>query len=312
MALAAGLAVLAAACTDSRDDATPPVTTIGVAPQSANIAYGPPMPCGGDLATCVQQQTLDIYPSSLPGPNPVLVWIHGGGFVGGDKSTSVNQALQDQLDDGWDVVAVNYRLSTTDARTRFPAAVQDVKRAVRWIKANAAAHDWDPNHVVAIGHSAGGNLAEMLAVTSGNRSLEPNGLPPDLAAVDSSVAGAVALAPVSDLATYRKDPGFGTTVNTYLGCTRACSTRLAAGSVQTHVDAAAAPILAIHGVDDPLAQPSQAVLVAAAYGRAGIADRFHLIVVKDGPKDHRGHDPDVPRFEGQITEFLNGLRQVPG
>jgi acetyl esterase/lipase len=296
----------------TRPEVAAPSTTLAHPPE-VDVPYGDPVGCGAESSPdCRHQQTLDIYRSRVAGPNPVLVWVHGGGFVGGDKGTGVNEAFQRQLDDGWDIVAVNYRLTDESGRSTFPTGLLDVKRAIRWIKANAAERDWDPQRVAAVGMSAGGNLVEMLAATAGAVGLEPTGLPPRMALTDSSILGAVALAPVSDLATFRQDPGFADDVDRYLGCRSRCPVRMARGSVPMHVTPSAAPVLAIHGDRDPLAQPSQGQLVADAYARAGIADRFELIVVTDGPADHRGHDPDVGRFRERIDDFLDRLRQSAG
>jgi acetyl esterase/lipase len=233
----------------------------------------------------------------------VALWIHGGGFVGGDKGTGVNEYFQALLDDGWDIVAVNYRLSTQQGANRWPVPLQDVKRAVRWVKANAPQQDWDPQRVAAIGHSAGGNLAGMLATTANVPALEPPDLPAELQQVDSSVVAAVGLHAVSDLALYAESY-FGETVQTYLGCTD-CPEAVAVGSVQTHVDAESAPYLAIHGVNDGIAAPEQGEKAAAAYEAAGVGDRFELIVVDDGPEKFRGHEPDVKRFATRILDFIN-------
>jgi acetyl esterase/lipase len=302
LALLALLALLAAAC--GSDDAAPPPTSMAPPPE-VDLAYGPVLGCGPDDQTCGGSQEVDIYRSDASGVHPVVLWLHGGGFVGGDKAGSLSAYVQPLLDEGWDVVAANYRLTTEDGQNPFPTALLDAKQAVRWIKANASAQGWDPNAVAAMGHSAGGNLVEMLAATAGDPALEPTDLPPELAAVDSSVIAAVALAPVSDLVEFVEQPMFTDAVRRYVQCGRNCDAQLLAGSVQTHVTADAAPILAIHGADDPWAAPSQGQLVQQAYDAAGIGDRFELIVVDDGPEEFRAHVPDLERWIGDVIDFLN-------
>ncbi len=157
------IAVLASSC--SWFDSDPPPTTIARPPE-ADVAYGTDVSCAPGVDPCTGAQTVDIYRSDEAGPNPVLVWIHGGGFVSGDKATGLNEHLAAFLDAGWDIVSMNYRLSTEDGN-QFPAALHDAKRVVRWVKASAAQQDWDPTSVATAGHSAGGNLAAMLAVTVG-------------------------------------------------------------------------------------------------------------------------------------------------
>ena len=303
LTILAALAVLVTGCTLFEDDYTPDVLPI---PEESVVAYGLARGCNvTSPATddkCGGSQELDIYRSDEDGPNPVALWIHGGGFVGGDKGVGVNEYFQELLDDGWDIVAVNYRLSTPDGQNRWPTALHDVKAAVRWIKANAEAQDWDPERVAAIGHSAGGNLAALLATTANEPGLEPNDLSGPLLTVDSSVIAAISLRGVTDIGLYAQSP-FGDPVETYLGCMDCDLVNLA--SVQPHVDGDSFPVYAEYGGDDPIAAPEQGERLQDAFEQAGISDRFKLVVVDDGPKSFQGHEPDVKRFAGDYVDFLN-------
>jgi len=300
---AIALALLLGACSMFEEEYEPRPMPF---PEETDVAYGPERGC--DVRTpqsdkpCGGSQEMDIYRSEEDGPNPVALYIHGGGFVGGDKSQGVNEEFEVLLEDGWDIVAVNYRLSV-DGRNRWPVPLQDLKRAVRWIKANAEEQDWDHDRVAAIGHSAGGNLAGLLATTANRPELEPTDLPPELQEVDSSIVAAVGDRAVSDLALYSQSI-FGNSVIDYLGC-KDCPDLLAAGSVQSYVDEDSAPYLAIHGVDDSVASPEQGEKVQRAYEEAGIEDRFRLIVVDDGPQRFQGHEPDIRRFGGDILDWIN-------
>ena len=299
----AALATVAAGCTMFEDDYTPGSLPI---PEETDIAYGLSRGCNvespGSDEDCGGSQELDIYRSEQDGPNPIVVFIHGGGFVGGDKGWGVNEYFGELLDEGWDIAAVNYRLSTDDGQNRWPVPLQDVKQAVRWIKANAEDQDWDANRVAAIGHSAGGNLAALLATTADEPALEPTELAPPLQEVDSSVVAGISLRGVTDLRLYADSP-FGEPVPTYLGCTD-CPDVLAAGSVQPYVDENSSPVLATYGADDPIAPAEQGEKLRAAFAEAGIEDRFRLIVVDDGPKKFRSHEPDVKRFIGDYIDFI--------
>lgn len=290
-------------CSWSDDDATPTPTTLRP-PDEMDIAYGPATGCGEVDADCGGSQELDIYRSPRPGPNPVMVWLHGGGGVAGDKAQEVPEDLEAFLDDGWDIVSANYRLATEAGANRFPTGLLDAKRAVRWVKANAAAQDWDPTRVAAAGHSMGANLVQLLATTAGDPGLEPTGLPADLAAQDSSITEGVALAPVSDLATFNQAGWMGMSVDQYLGCSVTCPELMAQASVPAHVTPAAAPLVAVHGALDPWAAPAQGEAVQAAYERAGIGDRFLLLVISDGPENAQGHTPDLARAIDEVREFL--------
>lgn len=305
-AVLVGIGLLTVGCGWFDDDAQPVLPL----PEERDIQYGPLDTCGEETSDeCGGSQTLDIYRSEEEGPNPVLVWVHGGGFVLGDKNEGVREALQPILDDGWDIVSINYRLTLPDGTNAFPAAVQDTKRAVRWVKANAETNDWDPDVVAVAGHSAGGNLAAMVAVTPNDPALEDPELPEDLTAQDSTVVAAIAIASVSDLAAFAENEEWSEAMGHYLSCGGGCTPEdFDRGSVHPYVDEDAAPMLALHGVDDPLADPDQGRLVEQAYDEAGIGDRFELIVIDDGPDEFRGHDPDFDRWVDDFRELLEANR----
>ena len=293
-------------------------------PPETNIAYGSDLGCtdadaaptGAPASDCGGSQQLDIYRSPLPGPNPVLLWFHGGGFVAGDKSGDVSAYLNAALDDGWDILAVNYRLTTPDGENEFPTAIQDAKRSVRWVKANAQEQDWDPTNVAAMGESAGGNIAAMLAASTNEADLEPTNLPAELsgsatAPIDSTVIASIALVPVTDLTLFAQNDAWGDLVNRYVGCSsnsKLCEEGYASGSVQTHVTAQSQPLLSLHGINDPLAAAEQGVLLGDAYAAAGILPRFSQIVVSDGPERYQGHEVDYERFVGRFLEFFNASK----
>lgn len=305
VALAVAVAIVGAACGDDRD-AAPPPTTLRPADE-VDVAYGPATGCGTDGEDdepCGGSQELDIWRSPVAGPNPVMLWLHGGGGIAGDKSVEVPEDLQAFLDDGWDVVGVNYRLATEDGDQRFPAALLDAKRAVRWVKANAAGQDWDPTRVAAVGHSLGGNLVQLLATTSGDPALEPTDLPAELALVDSSIAAGVTLGAVSDLDEFSRAGWLGASVEQYLGCTTTCPDLVAQASVVPHVGPGSAPVLAIHGAEDPWGTPGQGEAVRDAYRAAGIGDRFELVVIDEGPPDAQSHLPDLAAVIDDVRAFL--------
>ncbi|MGX9134201.1 alpha/beta hydrolase fold domain-containing protein [Rummeliibacillus sp. JY-2-4R] len=114
-----------------------------------------------------KSQKMDIYlPNEGNGPFPVIVAVHGGGFSKGDKREKGIASMLEGVNRGYAVVSINYRLS---GEAKFPAAISDVKAAVRYIKANAKKYNLDPNKIAMWGNSAGGNLV-ALAGTSGDDS----------------------------------------------------------------------------------------------------------------------------------------------
>jgi acetyl esterase/lipase len=108
-------------------------------------------------------QKLDIYlPADGVGPFPVIFYIHGGGFAGGDKCDLNVLTYLKSLQQGYALVAVNYRLS---GEAVFPAGLQDIKAALRWLRANKEKYQLDTDRIAACGGSSGGNFAAMVCVT---------------------------------------------------------------------------------------------------------------------------------------------------
>lgn len=110
-------------------------------------------------------EKLDIYlPDDGDGPFPVIISIHGGGFMFGDKADEQLNPMLKGLNHGYAIVSINYRMS---GEAIFPANINDVKAAIRWVKANAAEYKFSPKRIALWGGSAGANLA-ALAGTSGD------------------------------------------------------------------------------------------------------------------------------------------------
>lgn len=116
-----------------------------------------------------RKQTLDIFlPEEGEGPFPVIIAIHGGGFFTGSKDSDDIAVMLKGIEYGYAVVAVDYRLSN---EATFPAAVNDVKAAVRFIVKNAEKYSLNSDKIATWGDSAGGNLASIVGTTSGTDDL---------------------------------------------------------------------------------------------------------------------------------------------
>jgi acetyl esterase/lipase len=114
-------------------------------------------------ATLSPAQKLDLFlPDQGDGPYPVIVHLHGGAFAIGDKRDIHVLSYLKGLARGYAVASINYRLS---GEAVFPAGLQDIKAAIRWLRANAGQHHLDPNRFAACGGSAGGNYSSMVALT---------------------------------------------------------------------------------------------------------------------------------------------------
>ena len=121
-------------------------------------------------ATISPTQKLDIYwPAEGNGPFPVIMSIHGGAFMGGDKRDIQLMPMLEATKRGYAVVSINYRMS---GEATFPALVQDVKAAIRWVRAQAKPYLFDPERIATWGGSAGGYLSLMAGVSAGVLELE--------------------------------------------------------------------------------------------------------------------------------------------
>ena len=110
-----------------------------------------------------ETQTVNIYlPNVGAGPFPTIVVIHGGGFMMGNATSGELADMFTGLDRGFAIASVNYRLS---GEATFPAAVSDVRAAVRFLKSNADRYNLDSDRLAVWGASAGGNLAAMVGTT---------------------------------------------------------------------------------------------------------------------------------------------------
>ena len=121
---------------------------------------------GGDEA-----QKLDIYVPEVPGdkPLPLLVHIHGGGWRGGSKFPC---PVTPMVLKGYAVASIEYRFSQ---KAVFPAQIQDCQAAIRWLRAHGKQYNFDPEHLGAVGGSAGGHLSALVGTSGGKRAFPPIG-----------------------------------------------------------------------------------------------------------------------------------------
>ncbi|MDA0243945.1 MAG: alpha/beta hydrolase [Chloroflexi bacterium] len=148
---------LLAACTSTS-------TFSSVSPTYADLAY----------ANLSEAQKLDLYLPEGDGPFPLVIMVHGGGFMFGDKADGAGLTGVDQLlEAGYAVASINYRLS---GEAQYPAQIQDAKTAVRFLRATAADYNLNPDKFGVWGASAGGNLVALLGTTCGIAELEGDNL----------------------------------------------------------------------------------------------------------------------------------------
>lgn len=221
-----------------------------------------------------RELALDLYrPRKREAALPAIVCIHGGGWYKGERSSMapLAQALAAR---GYVTVTITYRLS---GEARFPAAIQDAKAAVRWLRARAAEHGIDGSRIGVTGLSAGGHLAALLATSGGVGELEGDGGHADQSSV---VQAGIAMGAQSDLESARigelsgqpDDPFYGPFLGGSLAEKPAA---YALASPRHHLDAADPPLLFLTGeLDDP---STHAVEMRADLQKAGIPTGLVLI-----------------------------------
>ena len=169
-------------------------------------------------ATTSGAQICDIYMPEGAEKAPVIVLVHGGGFMFGDQSMDVILPVIDKaLEKGYAVVSVDYRKATEAV---FPAALADVKAAVRFVKAHAMDYGWNPEKIAIWGESAGAYLSLMTALTPDVAGL--SGDVTDYAEIGSDVTALVSFyAPVEFYTLYEEagkpDSAAGSFESKFLG-----------------------------------------------------------------------------------------------
>lgn len=273
-----------------------------VAPTYRDLAY----------ATISSAQKLDLYlPTSGSGPFPVVVMVHGGGFMMGDKSDGTGLAGVDRLlASGYAVASINYRLSN---EAIYPAQINDAKAAVRFLRANAAKYNLNPDMIGAWGASAGGNLVALLGTTCGVAELEGADLGnPD----QSSCVQAVVdwFGPIDFL---KMDEQFaGTSCPQTHDDASSPESMLVGAPIQTvpdlvkttnpmnYIDATDAPFLIQHGSADCNIPPVQGKNLADALGAAVGAENATYILL-DGA-GHGGAQFETESNLQLVIDFLDG------
>jgi acetyl esterase/lipase len=233
-----------------------------------------------------KQLKLDLYRSrQTTGAPPLIITIHGGSWNGGGKQQlpALNRYLAHE---GYTVAAINYRHAP---QWPFPAAVEDVFRAIEFLKAHAAEFQFDATRIILIGRSAGGQLA-LSAAYAGK---EPN------------IRGVVSLYGPTDLVLGYEHPSRRGVIDSkrvledYLGGPPAQKpAEYAAGSAVNFVNAATPPTLLVHGQLDPIVWPEQGERLAARLREAG---RPHLYL--SIPWGTHGCDANINGPSGQLSLY---------
>ncbi len=194
---------------------------------------------------------MDVYyPNAANGSWPVVMYVHGGGWVSGNKSAGAGMEDRPALTAaGFLVVSINYRLAP---EYQFPAMIEDVKCAVRSLRAHADEYNLDPQRVGAYGGSAGGHLVSLLGTSDASAGWEVG----ETLDQSSRVQAVVDMFGPSDLAV----PGFiaqSDNGGVTFGVTQDGDPRLVAASPVTYITPDDPPFLILQGDADTVVPPEQ-------------------------------------------------------
>lgn len=219
---------------------------------------------------------LDLYLPASGTPAGLIVWVHGGAWRAGSRS-SVD--LKRMVDRGWSIASVDYRLSEM---ARFPAQIHDIKAAIRFLRAHAKDYGYPADKFIISGSSAGGHLAALVGVSNGEKALE--GDEGEFVKESSSVQAIVDLYGASNLTTIlAQSTPHGLEVrkpalDLLLGGQPDAKPDLARlASPVFHVDPTDPPLLLFHGDQDPQMPINQAHELQGAYEKAGLRVEFKVL-----------------------------------
>jgi acetyl esterase/lipase len=237
---------------------------------------------------------LDAYlPRNADGPAPTLVYIHGGGWVGGTKESVVLRLLP-YMKLGMAVVNVEYRLARVSLA---PAAVADCRCALRWVIENADEHKFDVNRIVVTGGSAGGHLALTTGMLEPEAGLD-NECPTDKPLKVAAIVNYYGITDVNDLLSGPNRKSYAVAWLGSLDNAREVAKRV---SPLTYVRKDLPPILTIHGDADPTVPYQHGVRLHEALDKAGVANQFLTI---PGGRHGGFSNDETLTIQTAINQFL--------
>jgi len=279
-----------------------------------NLVYG-----NYNLENQQKELFLDLYlPEKKPDkPLPLLIYIHGGGWLGGTREYCPGKIVVQR---NYAMACISYRFSN---EALFPAQIQDVKAAVRWLRKNADKYDLDPNNFGAWGPSSGGHLTALLGTSAGVKELSGT---TKNEAFSSAVQAVCAWYPLTDFTKvppafeepitnatedkYKDKEWYIYTVVTHKFLGGPVSEKLELSNLAnpiTHIDSQDPPFLIMHGEKDKVIPISQSVLLADALAEKGI--EVELVKKPDWGHYHgRGVDFDPGLIDGAINFFDKHLK----
>ena len=260
-------------------------------PQIPSALYGTTLTDIAYCTTSTSAQKMDVYfPSvaSSGGPWPVLAYVHGGSWMHGDKTEAI-MFVDRMTSQGYLLVSINYRLYPEG---KFPNMIEDVKCAIRFLRAHASEFNLDPNRIAAIGPSAGGHLVSLLGTSDVNAGWDVG----EYLDQSSRVQAVVAMAPVADLT--RSFPNADIEAMRGVGFGE---DNIVLASPITHVTPDDPPFLLIHGDQDTVVPYEQSQIMYDRLIQTNVP--VQLVIVQ-----RAGHSLTSP--DGSATPTFDEINQI--
>jgi acetyl esterase/lipase len=233
-------------------------------------------------------QKLDIYlPDEGEELFPVLLFIHGGGFAIGDKRDIHLLPFLKGLERGYTVVSVNYRLSD---EAIFPAGLQDLKAALRWLRANSDQYHLDGSRIAACGGSSGGNYAALICLTANVKEFDDLSLGnPEYPCIVQAAVDWFGPTDFSKMDEQLDESGFGPSDHStaespesrYLGARLSdVPLKVELANPMTYIHKHMPPILIQHGRLDTMVPVQQSIMFAEKLDKFVSNDRFEFDILE--------------------------------
>lgn len=251
------------------------------------------------LDDTLKKHLLDIYlPPNASGKLPLVVWVHGGGWLSNDKYADMGymkETIKELMNQGYALASIDYRFST---QATFPAQMLDCNAAISYLVKNAAKYGLDTDRMALMGFSAGGHLAAMLGLSKNDKvsSFFVPGTSKKFA-----FKAVVDFYGPADLTLFPGAVDPKSPEGLLIGAAPLDRPDLAkAASPVSYVDEKDPPFLIIHGEKDDLVAPRQSQLLNSWLQVKGVPTE--LIVVKGAP--HFGVEFDAPEVRTAVFGFL--------
>jgi len=232
------------------------------------------------------------YPRAMSKPAPVAVYVHGGSWSSGSKSDSIGMTdVPELLARGYLVASVDYRHAP---EWKFPAQIHDVKCAVRFLRANAARFNLDPNRIGAWGHSAGGHLVTLLGTTDTRDGFEGSR---EYADQSSRVQAVVDMCGRADLHGMPADKA-----KSVFGAPNDSSDILDNASPIKFVSKDDSPFLILHGDKDAMVPLRVSQTLAERLKAAGVP--VTLVIVKNADHNFNPEGGPMSPTRAEVTQMI--------